>query len=199
MASEGGQKRGGRIAVFLILFVSFLAFIAAGAASIGYGGNLYWRDVLRQEITRSLIQKTHLFADRIETDRNHKIADITFQAGHDAGARATVIDGNGKVLADSEIPLGSLEHEGSRPEFVSALRGETGVESRARGPFGMPVLYVAVPVSGGAARLAYPLADLGIAESKARNRLWLGIAIAIVAALAISGATDRVVSERKTS
>jgi two-component system phosphate regulon sensor histidine kinase PhoR len=197
MANEDGQKRRAPVAVFLILFISFLVFIAVGASSVLYSANRYWEDQLRQEITRSLIQKTRLFAERVEADRNHRIADITLQAGHDAGARATVIDGNGKVLADSEIPLRLLEHEGARPEFVTALRGETGIETRTRDPFGMPVLYVAVPVSGGAVRLAYPLADINIAGAKARNRLWLGIAISMLAALAISAVTTRIVLKRE--
>jgi two-component system phosphate regulon sensor histidine kinase PhoR len=196
MASESARR--GRLAVFLILFISFVVFIAA-ASSIGYGANLHWQETLRQEITRSLTQKTQLFAARVDADRRHRITDITSQAGHDAGARATVIDGNGKVLADSEMPLASLEHEGIRPEFVSALRGGTGIETRARGQFGVPVLYIAVPISGGAARLAYPLADLSIAEARARKRLWLGIAIAIVAALAISLVTTSIVLKRETS
>jgi len=199
MANDGGQKLRRRGAVFLVLFISFLIFIVASAASVLYGVNRYWEGQLRQEITRSLTQKTRLFADRVEADRNHRIAEITLQAAHDAGARATVIDGNGKVLADSEIPLRSLEHEGARPEFVTALRGEIGIETRTRGQFGMPVLYVAAPISGGAARLAYPLADTSIAEAKARNRLWLGILISILAALAISAVTTQIVLKREAS
>lgn len=195
MANDGRKKGGGRVAVFLIIFASFLVFIAFSAASVLHGANRYWEEQLRQEITRSLTQKTRLFAERVEADRSHRITDITLQAGHDAGARATVIDGNGKALADSEIPLRSLEHEGARPEFVTALRGETGIETRSRDPFGMPVLYVAVPISGGAARLAYPLADIRIAEVKARNRVWIGILISILAALAISALTTRIVSK----
>jgi hypothetical protein len=48
------------------------------------------------------------------------------------------------------------------------------------------VLYVAVPVSGGAVRLAYPLADIEIAEANARHVLLLGTLVAVLAALAIA-------------
>ncbi len=184
--SEALHRRTGRLSIFLLLLASFLTMILATAVGVGYGVHRYWRDVLREEIQRNLTAKGRMFAARVETDREHKIADITSQEGLNAGARATVVDTNGKALADSEVPLASLENEGKRPEFVAALRGEIGVDSRRRNAFGTPVLYIAVPVSGGAARLAYPLADIEIASAHARHVLWLGSGIAVLAALAIS-------------
>lgn len=187
MATEAASLRSrGRLGTFLILFISCLAMIAVAAITVSYSVNRYWQTVMREEITRSLTEKARMFAARVDTDRLHKIDDITSQEAQYAGARATVIDGNGKVLADSEVPVATLENEGRRPEFATALRGQTGVATRKRGAFGTPVLYVAVPVSGGAVRFAYPLADVGIAMAHARNVLFLGIIAAIVAALVIS-------------
>jgi hypothetical protein len=170
--------------VFLILFLSFLAMIAAAAVSVEYTAHHYWESALRMEIERSLTQKAQLFASRVNTDRGTKIEDIASQAGQHAGARATVIDVNGKVIADSEVPVAALQNEGRRAEFATALRGETGIETRERN--GIPVLYVAVPVSGGAVRLAYPWADVEIANEHARHVLLLGTLVAVLAALAIS-------------
>ena len=188
MATEAAAflRNRGRLATFLILFVSCLAMIAVAAITISYSVNRYWQAVMREEITRSLTEKARMFAARVDTDRLHKIDDIASQEAQYAGARATVIDGNGKVLADSEVPVASLESEGRRPEFATALRGQTGVATRKRSAFGTPVLYVAVPVSGGAVRFAYPLADVGIAMAHARSVLFLGIVAAIAAALVIS-------------
>ena len=178
-------ERLARLPAFLILFSSFLAMIAATAISMGYTVHRYWESVLRAEIERSLTQKAQLFASRVNTDRTSKIEDITSQEGQHAGARATVIDVNRKVIADSEVPVAALENEGQRPEFGTALRGETGIETRRRN--GIPVLYAAVPVSGGAVRLAYPLADISIAAAHARHVLLLSSIVAVLAALAISG------------
>jgi two-component system phosphate regulon sensor histidine kinase PhoR len=137
-----------------------------------------------------------LFASRVNSDHSSRIADITSQEGQHAGARATVIDGNGKVIADSEVPVSVLENEGQRPEFGAALRGETGIETRNRN--GIPVLYVAVPVSGGAVRLAYPLADVSIAAARARQVLLFGSIIAALAALAISALAAATVARRQS-
>jgi two-component system phosphate regulon sensor histidine kinase PhoR len=190
MATEAAamQKPGGRLRTFLILFVSFLVMIAAGAVSLSYSVNRNWQKVMLEEITRNLTEKARMFGARVDTDHLHKIEDITSQEGQYAGARATVIDVNGKVLADSEIPVAALDGEGKRPEFAAALRGQTGVKSRKRNTFGVSVLYVAVPVSGGAVRLACPLADVDIATAHTRHVMFLGIAAAIIAALLVSAA-----------
>jgi two-component system, OmpR family, phosphate regulon sensor histidine kinase PhoR len=183
-----------RLKTFLILFLSFLSVIAAAAVSVGYAVNHYWENALRAEIERSLTQKAQLFASRVNTDHGTKIEDITSQEGQHAGARATVIDVNRKVIADSEVPLAALENEGQRIEFAAALGGETGIETRERN--GIPVLYVAVPVSGGAVRLAYPLADVEIAKAEARLVLLLGTMVAVLAALAISALAAQTITRR---
>jgi two-component system phosphate regulon sensor histidine kinase PhoR len=194
LARSSIRERPGRLPFFLILFSSFLAMIAATAISVGYTVHRYWESVLQVEIERSLVQKAQLFASRVNTDHASRIEDITSQEGQHAGARATVIDVNGKVIADSEVPVVALENEGQRPEFVTALHGETGIETRKRN--GIPVLYVAVPVSGGAVRLAYPLADISIATAHARQILLLGSIVAVLAALAISALAAETIARR---
>src|SRR5215467_1763421 len=118
-------SRSGRLRVFLILLSSFLVMIAATAGAVGYSVHRYWEIALRVEITRNLTQKAQMFAARVASDRQRKIEDITSQAGLEAGARATVIDANGIVLADSEVAPSTLQDEGRRPELAAALRGET--------------------------------------------------------------------------
>jgi len=186
----------GRMPVFLILFASFLTLIAATAISVGYAVNRYWENVLQVEIQRSLIQKAQLFASRVNTDHTGRIEDITSQEGQYAGARATVIDTNRKVIADSEVPVAALENGGQTLEFAAALRGETGIDTRRHN--GIPVLYVAVPVSGGAVRLAYPLADVEIAVAHARQVLLLASLVALLAALAISALAAQAVAGRRS-
>ena len=186
MATDAQGPQAVRLRVFFILLSSFLVMIAAGAVSVGYSVHRSWEDALRVEITRSLTEKARMFAARVNTDHDHKIQDIVAQEALAAGARATVVDTNGKVIADSEVQASTIENEARHPEFVSALHGETGVMTRKRNDFAMPILYVAVPVSGGAARLAYPLADIDIATAHARRILFIGVGVAVLAALAIS-------------
>jgi len=52
-----------------------------------------------------------------------------------------------------------MENHATRPEFAAALAGKTGTNERRSSTIGIPFLYVAVPVSGGAVRMAYPLSE----------------------------------------
>jgi two-component system, OmpR family, phosphate regulon sensor histidine kinase PhoR len=194
--SDGGARRAriSWLTVFLICFSSFLVMIAVAAYAIAHNVENFWRNALQQELTRNLTEKAQMFAGRIEADHATPIADMVSEEGLRSGARATVIDANGKVVADSQAPAVSLENEGALPEFRAALRGEIGTKMRASNH--IVVLYVAVPVGGGAVRLAYPMADFEIAKHESERLLLLGCLVSVVAALVISSFTARTVTRR---
>lgn len=189
-AQKGTNPRS-QLRIFLRSFLFFLVVIAAAAVAAHTIQNFHQND-LRAKITRDLTRKAEAFAARLNSDHNTKLADLAAQAAQKAGARATVVDGNGDVLADSQAPLAALEKEGSQPEFKAALRGTVGVRTRSRGPFGVPVLYVAVPVPGGAVRLSTPLAELETASAHAHQVLLQGCAIAVFAALLLCALIARI-------
>lgn len=177
--------------VFAVCYLSFLVIIALVAGVLGYSLRDRVRRTLQDEITRNLTQKAQMLANRVNADHAHGIDVIASQEGQAAGARATVIDTNGNAIADSETAVSSLKNEGRLPEFAAALRGSTGIEIRSRN--GAQVLFVAVPVSGGAVRLAYPLADVETAESEVTHRLLIACVIAIAVAGTLSALISRIV------
>src|SRR5580693_8255523 len=130
----------------------FLLVIGVTAITLQVTVHKVWERTLREQVERNLKQKTLLFAHRVETDRLYSLTDITAQEGQAAGARATVIDPTGKVLADSEADPSTMENQRHRREFASALAGQIGVDEGNAQSLGVPFLYVAVPVSGGAVR-----------------------------------------------
>jgi two-component system, OmpR family, phosphate regulon sensor histidine kinase PhoR len=139
-----------------------------------------WESSLRDEIQRGLTARARLFADRVESDHKQSLQDLTSQEALAAGARATVIDPTGQVLADSETDAKSMENHRSRKEFMAALAGNIGVDERRSQTIGVPYLYVAVPVSGGAVRMAYQLSDVEAASQRIHRALLLGSLIAFV-------------------
>ena len=145
-----------------------------------------WESSLRDEIQRGLTARVRLFANRVEIDRRHSIQDITSQEAQAAGARATVIDPSGQVLADSEANPAEMENHRTRKEFVAALDGNIGVDERRSHTIGIPFMYVAAPVSGGAVRLAYPLSDVEAASKRVHRALLLGSAIAFVVVMLLA-------------
>ncbi len=182
--------------IFFKLLAAFALVIATATATLDFSIHRTWEASLRQEIERNLRQKTVMFANRVNTDRTHNLQDVVSQEGQAGGARATVIDPQGKVLADSEAPPSTTEDHARTPEFAAALRGEIGSDVRQSRTVGVPLLYVAAPVEGGAVRLAYPLSDVQAALGRARHTLLLGSLLALAVALLISGAVAAFTARR---
>ena len=170
---------------FKMLAASALVVVVA-AITMDVTIRRVWESSLRDEIQRGLTARVRLFANRVEIDRQHSVQDITSQEALAAGARATVIDPTGLVLADSEADPGNMENHRSRKEFVAALSGNIGVDERRSHTIGIPFMYVAAPVSGGAVRLAYPLSDVEAASRRVHRALLLGSAIAFVIVMLLS-------------
>src|ERR1700688_511973 len=172
------------MAAFLVVII-----VAALIFDVMIGGA--WQASLRAEIERNLIQKAQLLAHRVETDRGHSLQEIAAQEGQSAGARVTIIDPTGKVQADSEANPASIENPAQRPEFAAALAGKIGSDERRSATLGIPFLYIAVPISGGAVRLAYPLSDVEAVSQQVNRRLELASALAFIFALIVAAAASQ--------
>ena len=183
--------------IFFKLLAVFLIVIAATAAILNVMIGNAWEASLRNEIERNLTQKTLLFAHRVESDRAHTpLSDIAAQEGQAAGARATIIDASGQVLADSQSNPASMENHAHRKEFVAALAGQTGENERRSATLGIPFLYVAAPIAGGAVRLAYPLSDVEAVQAQVRRHLFWGSLLAAFFALLIAAGASVWTSRR---
>jgi two-component system phosphate regulon sensor histidine kinase PhoR len=174
----------------------FLLVIGATAITLQLTVHNVWERTLREQIERNLKQKTLMFAYRVEADRQHSLADIAAQEGQAAGARATVIDPTGKVLADSEADPGTMENQRHRREFASALAGQIGVDGGNGQSLDVPFLYVAVPVSGGAVRLAYPVPEMEITDRPLTVALFWGSLTAFVFAVIVAAVAAQYVGRR---
>jgi len=185
-----------RSRIFVKLMFVFLLVIGVTAITLQLTVHKVWERTLREQIERNLKQKTLMFAYRVEADRQHHLADIAAQEGQAAGARATVIDPTGKVLADSEADPGAMENQRHRKEFASALAGQLGVDEDSGQSLGVPFLYVAVPVSGGAVRLAYPLPEMEITDRPLAVALFWGSLTAFVFAALVAAVAAQYVGRR---
>lgn len=173
--------------LFFKLMAAFVLVIGAATTVLDYSVRHGWQDSLREEIQRDVTQKALMFANRVNTDRQGNLQALVSQEGQTAGARATVIDAAGKVLADSEADPATMENHAHRAEFAAALRGNVGSEIRRSQPLGVRILYVAAPISGGAVRFAYPLSDVETATAHVRRKLFLTSALTFAVALVLAG------------
>ncbi|MFY9843392.1 MAG: ATP-binding protein [Terriglobales bacterium] len=182
--------------IFFKLMLVFLVVIGVTAITLQLTVHRVWERTLREQIKLNLKQKAVMFAHRVETDRQHSLADIASQEGQAAGARATVIDPTGKVLADSEADPSTMENHAQRKEFVAALAGDVGVDERKSQNLGIPFVYVAAPVSGGAVRLAYPLPEIEITDRPLSVALFWGSLAGFGFALIVAAGASQYVGRR---
>jgi two-component system phosphate regulon sensor histidine kinase PhoR len=89
-----------------------------------------------------------------------------------------------------------MENHSTRPEFIAALQGSIGTNTRSSHTLGVPFLYVAAPISGGAVRLAYPLSDIDAATAHVRKTVVLSSVMAFVIAMLIAGIVAKATSRR---
>ena len=182
--------------IFFKLMLVFLLVIGVTAITLGLVASAAWERTLRAQIERNLRQKALMFAHRVDTDRLHSLADIAAQEGQAAGARATIIDPTGRVLADSEADASTMENHSRRSEFVAALSGQLGEDERKSRTLAIPFLYVAAPVSGGAVRLAYPLSEIEATNRQLKNDLLWGSLAAVAFSLLVAAAAAHYVGMR---
>lgn len=173
--------------VFLKLLVFLLVVIGVSTAALNLLVTRNWERSLNSQLDQNLRDKVQMFAVRA----NREAGSIPFQQLVDeiaksTRARATIIDRSGKVLADSQAQAAEMENHATRPEFVSALNGQVGSDSRTSRTVGVAFEYVAAPTSFGAVRLAYPIASVRGEISMVRKDLLKASGISLLAGLVVA-------------
>ncbi|WP_103107096.1 two-component system histidine kinase PnpS [Brevibacillus reuszeri] len=77
------------------------------------------------------------------------LADRVKQVAPTEDVRLTVIDEKGQVLFDNSSHADEMENHFNRPEFMAALKGQTGISRRYSETLRYDMMYVAVPVEQG--------------------------------------------------
>lgn len=184
--------------IFLKLFAASLVVIAACMLTMDLLVQKAWERMLRNEIESSMREKTLLFASRVAGAPRDSLRQIAKETAGQANERATVIDSDGKVLADSEADPDTMENHAGRPEFVQALHGQLGSATRSSHTVGVEFLYEAAPVPGGAVRLAHPLSAVREADRRVQMDLLKSSAVAALVALVLAFIATESISRRLT-
>jgi len=184
--------------IFFKLVFVFTLVIAAATLTLDFTITRAWENSLQQQIERNLRQKTAMFALSVSSaplsDANHE--PVAHAIAEASGARATIIDNQGHVLADSNAVPESMENHARRPEFQAALAGQSGIDVRHSHTLGVDFLYVAQPIPGGAVRLAFPLSAIAEANKHVRRSLAFASALACFIAILLAAWASKSVSER---
>ena len=181
--------------IFLKLIVGVIGLLLLAAVSVDYFATEVTKNTYIQNLTRQLADKGAMLAlslsmtEDIDPERARVLA-------HAAGGRLTVIRADGKVLADSEANAAGMENHRTRPELIDAFSGRVGSVERVSVTIGVPFLYVAAPVPGGAIRLAVPLSEIDRQVKQIRTKILASTALAFLPALLIAALLARMISRR---
>ena len=182
--------------IFLKLFAAALILIAACVLTMNVLIQRAWQGMMRSEIESSMRQKTAMVAARIASTPAERQAQVIQQVSALAGARATLIASDGKVLADSEANPAEMENHADRPEVIAALHGGSGSSIRSSRTLGVPFLYCAAPVPGGVVRLAYRLSAIDDVNRNVRNSLLKSTAVSALVALVLAFVATQSIGRR---
>jgi two-component system phosphate regulon sensor histidine kinase PhoR len=167
---------------------------------VGVSGFLAERSLRQREmahIARSLEERAALVRELVressaEAGDMKALDAIADRSQPAAEARVTLIDRQGTVLGDSDVPLSKLpavENHGGRPEVREALAGRVGTSTRHSATVGRDLFYLAIPMDterGVIVRLAVDLSNVETAVSELRRKLLVAGGIGLVAAVAFS-------------
>jgi two-component system phosphate regulon sensor histidine kinase PhoR len=181
--------------IFLKLIAGAIGLLLLSAVSVAYFAAEVAKNTYIQNLTQQTADKCRMLAlsasaaGSIDPDRIRVLSQA-------AGGRLTIIRSDGKVLADSEADASTMENHRNRPELIQAFAGKVGSSERVSATIGVSFLYVAVPISGGAIRLAVPLSQINDEVRQIRSKIVASTALAFLPALFIAALLARTISRR---
>ena len=173
--------------LFLKILFSYLVIVSLSFFIL----DLLIKDEIKKVMTSKIEAELLSYAELINLNSAQKISEQFRQIARITGSRVTLVDAQGKVLADSEKDVATMEDHFNRPELQEArLRGK-GESIRFSQSIGVDMLYVAIAMKSkaqitGYIRLARPLIDVQNAIEKVYQSIFLAMMIVAVIALIIA-------------
>jgi two-component system phosphate regulon sensor histidine kinase PhoR len=140
-----------------------------------------------ENVEQRLEAQARLLAPEAATIPRDQLENWVRKAGARAGARVTLIDFQGVVLADSEHDPETMENHANRPEVREALHSGRGASTRHSQTLDRDLCYVAIPLNyegnpRDVLRLAVPIENVDEAVAAVR---WRILAASLGAALVV--------------
>ena len=149
---------------------------------------------IQDNLKKDLLLNKNLIDNELAQKINSAGADdLANRIGQSLGVRATIINPDGIVIGDSEVGkkgLSKLENHITRAEVQDAIQKGFGQSKRFSTSIRKNMLYMAVPLGKGRLtgilRLAIPLSDIELIESKMFKTISVTIIFALLATLVAS-------------
>ena len=182
--------------IFAKLLLGSFCLLAVAMLAVDYFATRVMESSYIQNLTGQLATNARLI-NLSQPDRmDAQVAARMRAMAHDAGARLTMIGRDGRVIIDSDVEPSRMENHAGRAEFIEALGGRQGSTVRHSATTGLDYLYVAIPTSSGALRLAMPLSEIRDQVNSIRRRMLAATAAAFIPAILIAAFFARRISKR---
>ena len=142
-------------------------------------------DSTRQAMIGEMGVVSHILQDDLDPARAAALAQKTAELGAAIGCRITVIDADGKVLADNEAVASQLANHRTRPEVIEAAERGDGDSIRYSESVGADLLYLARQIKGPDGKFYF--IRLAVHLSKLGHELRLLYATLVIAGLGAMG------------
>jgi two-component system phosphate regulon sensor histidine kinase PhoR len=181
--------------IFFKLILGVLALMVLAVVTVDYLATQVAKESYVQSLTRQLEGKGRMLAIAIPDIEGLDEARARALA-HAAGGRLTVVRSDGRVIVDSDADAARMENHRTRPELIQAWQGKTGSSIRHSATIGIDFLYVAVPIPGGAVRIAVPLSEIEVQVARMRLKILASTGLAFLPAIFIAALLARWISRR---
>jgi two-component system, OmpR family, phosphate regulon sensor histidine kinase PhoR len=157
----------------------------------------------RNDAFVTLVAEARLMARMVEEELERGTAPedldpVVDAAARDVEARVTVIEPDGRVVADSALSgedLRAVENHGGRPEVIAALSGRAARAERTSATVGVDLLYAAVPIRQDGRIVGVARLSRGIERIEAQGQeLWRAAAVALLLAVLATGLASTLLS-----
>ena len=173
--------------LFLKILFSYLVIVCLSFFIL----DLLIKDEIKKVMTDKIETELFAYAELIDLSSAQKMSEQLRQIARISSSRVTLVDAQGKVFADSEKDIATMENHFSRPELQEARLKGKGKSIRFSQSIGVDMLYVAIPMKSesqinGYIRLARPLHDVQRVIEKIYQSIFLAMMIVAVIALFIA-------------
>ena len=169
------------------LLITFTALLVVG----GYASNSlreFYYDRTAEDLKARARLIERQIARKIPPFNPSSLNSLSRDLGIKTKTRITIIDLSGKVLGDSHEEPSRMDNHADRPEFITALQGETGMAVRFSNTLEEQMMYLAVPIIredklSGVARISIPITFIEQALRTIEFKIGgVGLAVALLAA-----------------
>jgi two-component system phosphate regulon sensor histidine kinase PhoR len=164
------------------LLLGTVVVLLVTVAVLVIAADRWLRADLERNVATTLTDQARLVVATLPAD-SLEWPDYSRRAGWAGRVRITLIDGAGRVRADTDVPdaeLPQVENHSTRPEVTGALRGERGTDTRRSTTTSTEFMYVAVRGGPGIVRVAMPLDQVDRAVGAAQRSVVLAALLALL-------------------